>query len=336
MPVDLVAEPFDEVMGRPTKELYSVAGLVLIMQFKNWTVEEAVEAYMFNTSVQYALNLEPAHQSLGSRTLARYLRLFRENDIAAAVYTRVSAALIDTLDVNVSKQRLDSTHLFSDMAIFGRTQLMGVTIKRFLTQVRRHDRAAYDALSEGMRERYAPSANRLFGDTIKDADARHRLRQTVAEEMAWLIEHFADAPDHSARSTYQALYAVFNDQCEVVADAVTVKAKAGAHVIQNPSDLDATYDGKKGPGYQVQLSETCHEDNEVQLITCALPQTASEPDVQAVDPVVEQLRDHGHMPDRLLADAAYGSDDNVQACTGGGIELMSPVNRSKLDRKSVV
>ncbi len=331
MPVGLVAKHFSEEMGRPTKELYSMAGLVLIMQFKDWTVEQAVDAYLFDTSVQYALNLEPAQQTLSTRTLERYLRLFRENDIAAAVYEHVSAVLVEKLDLEVSKQRLDSSHVFSDMAVFGRTQLMGVTIKRLVTQVRRHDNAAYEALPEALRQRYAPSANRLFGDTAKDAQARRRLRQKVAEDMVWLLDHFADDANHCTRSTYKALCTVFEEQCEVRKEKVVLKAKAGAHVTQNPSDPEATYDGKKGPGYQVQLSETCHEDNEVQLITCALPQTAAEADPQALAPVVDALRAHERLPEALLADAAYGSDDNVQACKKDGIELTSPVNRSKLD-----
>ena len=37
MPVQKIAAHFDPVMGRPTKELYSVAGLVLIKEFMNWT-----------------------------------------------------------------------------------------------------------------------------------------------------------------------------------------------------------------------------------------------------------------------------------------------------------
>ncbi len=36
--------------------------------------------------------------------------------------------------------------------------------------------------------------------------------------------------------------------------------------MQNPSDPVATYDGHKGPGYQTQIAETCHLENEVQLI----------------------------------------------------------------------
>ena len=67
------------------------------------------------------------------------------------------------------------------------------------------------------------------------------------------------------------------------------KTKTGGDCVQNPSDLDATYSGHKGPGYQVQLAETCVPSNEVQLITAALPQTACEPDAAAVVPMLDQL-----------------------------------------------
>ena len=37
--------------------------------------------------------------------------------------------------------------------------------------------------------------------------------------------------------------------------------------MRNPSDSEASYEGRKGPGYQAQISETCSETNEVQMIT---------------------------------------------------------------------
>ena len=36
MPADALAAHFHDVIGRPTKELYSVAGLLLIKEFMNW------------------------------------------------------------------------------------------------------------------------------------------------------------------------------------------------------------------------------------------------------------------------------------------------------------
>jgi len=54
MPAGKLAEHFDPQMGRPTKELYSMAGLLFIMEFRNWTHEEAADAYMFNIDAQSA------------------------------------------------------------------------------------------------------------------------------------------------------------------------------------------------------------------------------------------------------------------------------------------
>src|SRR3989442_2740739 len=59
MPARELGEHFHPTMGRPTKELYSVAGLIYLQEFNNWTNAEAVETYLFRTDVQYALNLEP-------------------------------------------------------------------------------------------------------------------------------------------------------------------------------------------------------------------------------------------------------------------------------------
>lgn len=44
MPVDIIAGHFDPSMGRPTKELYSMAGLILLMEFMDWTKDQAVDA----------------------------------------------------------------------------------------------------------------------------------------------------------------------------------------------------------------------------------------------------------------------------------------------------
>ena len=326
MPVDAISGHFNPVLGRPTKELYSMAGLVFLMEFRNWTEEEAVEAYMFDNGVGYALNLPVYERSLSTRTLERYVRHFHEDELAAGVLQEVTQRLVELLELDLRVQRKDSTHVFSQMAQFGRTRLMGVTIKRFLTQVKRHDEARYQALPEDFRKRYEPSEHRIFADCAKGDEVRRQLRQTVAEDMQRLLEWFGDDACHNQRSTFRALAKVFEQQCEVVESKVEVKKHPGGDVIQNPSDEEAGRDGHKGPGYQVQLSETCSPANEVQLITGALPQSAAEHDGNSVKPMMEQLDSIGLLPSVLLADTHYGSDENVQYCAQQGIELVSPVS----------
>ena len=325
MPVDAISEHFDPVMGRPTKELYSIAGLLLLQEFMDWTKDEALDAYSFNMNVHYALNLEPVTHDISKRTLERYMRLFEENDVAKATMDAITVKLVEVLGIRIDQQRLDSTHIFSDMASFGRTRLMGVAVKRFLTQVIRHNKQDYHALDEQLRRRYAPGVNRLFADTKTDSESRRLLRRQVAEDMYYLIQRFADIDEYSRKDTYKAMERIFYEQCEVHEDKVCIKDKTGGNVMQNPSDPDATYDGHKGPGYQTQIAETCHPDNEVQLITAAFPQTAVESDGNAVEEVLDDLKGNGLLPGEMFTDTLYNSDDNVQLAAGYGVELVGPV-----------
>ena len=84
--------------------------------------------------------------------------------------------------------------------------------------------------------------------------------------------------------------------------------------------------GHKGPGYQVQLAETCSPENEVQLITGALPQTAARPDARrrwcrcSIN-----WSKPGVLPEEMLADTLYCGDENVQAAAARGVDLVGPV-----------
>jgi hypothetical protein len=323
MPVGELAQHFSRELGAPTKELYSMAGLVFLTDFFDWTAQESAEAYIFRNDVQYALNLEPGVE-VSSRTVERYQKLFREDELAAQVFHDVTIGLAEKLELDVSRQRLDSTHVFSHMASFGRTKLMAVAIKRFLTQVIRHAPEQYAALPEEFRKRYEPAESQLFAGA-KDADARQRSRQQAAEDLCWIIEHFANCPDMTGRSSYKALVTIFGQQCELSEGKVVVKVKTGGDCVQNPSDLDAGYDAHKGKGYQAQITETCSAENEVQLITAALPQSAAEPDGAAVVPMLDQLEDSKLLPEEMLADTLYCGDENVQAAEDRGVELVGPI-----------
>jgi hypothetical protein len=326
MPAHQLGEHFSPTIGRPTKELYSVAGLLFLQEFQNWTIPEAVEAYLFHTDVQFALNLEPGLDEMCERTFERYRALFVEDEGAGQVMQDVTDRLIDLLELDIAKQRLDSTHVFSNMASFGRTRLMAVTIKRFLTQVKRHHLADFEALPAELRRRYAPSQAQLLSKESKDADGRAKSRQQVAEDLRALIDRFADHAGLHDRPSYQALVTVFAQQCEIVEERVQVRTKTGGACVQNPSDRDATYDGKKGQGYQAQFSETCSGANDVQLIVSALPQTAVESDANALAPVLEDLQKRDLLPEEMLADTSYGSDDNVQKAAALNVEVISPVS----------
>lgn len=277
---------------------------------------------MMHVDVQFALNIVP-HVELCSRTVERYQAHFQEDEAAQAVFFNVTRQLVEVLALDVSKQRLDSTHICSRMATFGRIKLLAVALKRALTQIKRHERNRYDMLPAGLRARYEPTIGRLFSG-LKDEESRQRSRQQVAEDMFAVLVKFSNVSSITGRSSFQLLQRVFEEQVEVLEECVKVRKNTGGDVIQNPSDPDTTYDGYKGAGYQIQLSEMCSDENEAQLIVGAIPETAVAHDGDALELMLEQLQEQARLPEEVLADTAYGSDANVQLAEAVGVELSAP------------
>ncbi|MFN0130460.1 MAG: transposase [Verrucomicrobiales bacterium] len=333
LPAEKLGEHFHDWMGRPSKELYAMCGLLLLAEFRDWTIDQAASAWGLDAGVQYALNLPRDRQYLCARTLDTYRQLLRENEAAQGIFEEVTAALVKELGVEIKKQRLDSTHVLSNMATFGRLKLLAVTTKRFLIQLKRHHREEYEALPEELRARYTAAESRIFGFGTKNPEPREEALQTVGEDMVVLLERFAQAEAITSRSSYQALDRVFKEHCEVGARGrMKLREKAldengqSSRTLQNPSDEGAGYSGHKGAGYQVQLAQACGQEEEGPgLIVACVPQSAAESDSGAVQSVIEQQQRMGTLPEEQLADTAYGSESNVDLCASVNVTLIAPV-----------
>jgi hypothetical protein len=336
-PAEALGVHFDEALGRPSKELYALSGLLLIAEFKNWTIAEAAEAWSLDAGVQFALHLPRDRQYLCPRTLDNYRKLLRENGDVQEIFTTVTRALIEALEIEIRRQRLDSTHVLSHMAKLTRGQLLTVAVRRFLVQLRKHDAPAYEALEKDLRARYEPAETRLFGWGARQGAAREEGLQQAAEDLALLVSRFAAEPKIAQWKSYQGLGRLFAEHCEVQAAQTVVRPQSrdaqggSAHCLQNPSDPDAGYSGHKGAGHQVQIAQAlpprdaAGQPEGPGLVTACLPQSAAVRDNQALAEVLAQQAVAGLLPKELVADTIYGSDLNVRACALAGVELCSPV-----------
>ena len=115
----------------------------------------------------------------------------------------------------------------------------------------------------------------------------------------------------------------------------------GSDSLQSPHDAEATYNARKGKGYEVQIAETCVEADDdkadtdktdtVNMITHVAVTDACASDEHATMPVLEALDERGQRPDELVADTAFGSGDNAVAAERLGTELVSPVKGPQVD-----
>lgn len=349
LPVEVLRSNYHDFMGRPTKELYSMLGVMIIQHMEDLTDEEAARQFAFNIQWHYALNITgdsdrtcyicpktlwTMRDQLSQPILDKKGNPLPHNGYDV-IFETVADKLAKVFDVDVTKQRLDSTHLFSNMRHLGRIGLFAATIEKFLTNLKRHHKELFIFLDEEITKRYLPQKGASVFSLVKPTEAPKKL-EMVANDLFFLTERFTDYKAVVAMTSYQLMLRVLKEQCVVAQDAETktkkVQVKSNKEVpsdsLQNPSDPDATYDAHKGKGYQVQIMESYSTDEEKEgfsLITHANVEQAHISDAHALLPALEDTRERNLAPELILADTLYGGDENVETAKAQGVEVIAPV-----------
>lgn len=294
------------------------------------TDEEAVHQFAFNIMWHYALNVtDPSDFSsyVSPRTLWSMRDSVGRLGLDQALFENASDALRRLFELDPSKQRLDSVHIFSNMAHLGRIRLFVKTIRKFLVNLKRQHANLYQALGE-VALRYEEKNDGQFA--VKPSELSRTLQQ-VGNDCFLLVERFKGQDAVVAMSSYQLLVRLFGEQCvlEKTGAASQVLIKPNKEVpsdsLQNPSDPDAGYCGHKGKGFQMQVMETYSPDkSQPNLITHVKVEAAHQSDANALLPAIEDATRRELAPTELLADSLYGSDDNVEKAKELGVEVISP------------
>jgi hypothetical protein len=330
LPAEQLFPLYSKEKGRQTKELYAMLGLILLQQMEDLTDEETVQQFSFNILWQYALNVTDA-SDLGSYVSPRTLWTMRDHvgrlGLDQALFENVSEALSKLFDLDTSKQRLDSVHIFSNMAHLGRIRLFVKTIRKFLVNLKRHHAQQYQSI-EKLTSRYEKKNEGQF--SVKSSESSRTLQQ-VGDDCFALIERFKDQDAIAKMSSYQLLVRLFGEQCvaettETVTGVIIKPSKdVSSDSLQNPSDPDASYCGHKGQGYQVQVLETYSPDKtQPDLITHVSVEAAHESDANALIPAIEDTKKRNLAPTELLADTLYGSDENIESAKEMDVEVVAP------------
>lgn len=337
LPVEKVFSKYDPVMGAPTKELYAMLGLMIIQQMQDLTDEEAVDQFAYNLQWQYALNITStadADAYVSPKTLWTMRDTLTEKGLYTALFDEVTTKLSEVFSVDISKQRFDSVHIFSNMRHLGRIGLFMKTVKKFLVNLKRHHKELYDALDKALADRYLTKKGESLFSMVKPSESAKTL-SALADDVFVLVERFRGNELIVGMGSYQLLARLFKEQCiveRVDTHTTVVSVKANKDVpsdsLQNPSDPDASYDGHKGKGYQVQVAESysiAEENNTLNLITSVIVEPAHKSDTHATIPLIEATEKLGLKPEEVIADTPYGSDENSEKAKTMGVEIVSPV-----------
>ena len=393
IPEDAFASLYHAFQGRPNFPVAILVGLSILKEMLDLTDEALMDSLRFDMRFHYALGLRLEETELSDRTLYNFRSRVVGSPAVSATFERVTDEIIAILGLNTDEQRLDSTHIRSNMANLTRLGLFIRTMEHFLVRLQKSYPDRFDALPKILKERYGERPGH-FGD-VRGTQSRRRLN-VVAKDLWSLVDRFRADVDVKKMHAYKLLARLLDEQCVVAKSGqeTSVEVKDSAEVppgqpknsddqqgaddhvvigsapealeepktvdhgqpqnpdeqesandhayaddapatpkqpkdvesntLQSPSDPDATYSGHKGKGYQLQLTETCHKDNPIQVVTCAYVEPAHLSDQKATIPVIDALDKRGIKPTKLFADTNYNSGQNLLDAAARGVELMAP------------
>ena len=342
LPVERMIPFFSSYMGRPTKELYAMLGAILFQQIFDLTDEETVTQMAFNLQWHYALDIPEESDGakyISPKTLWSMRHIVIEQDLDTVLFEQIMDTLAKIFKVDMTRQRIDSAHIKSNMRRLGRIGILVRCLHKFLVNLKRQYKELFETLPQEWVEKYLSEKAASCFSLVKPSETERTLA-SVSQDLFRVVRHFTDNRQVQAMYSYSLLTRVLQEQCRVKETAegelVAIEVKPPKEVpsdsLQNPSDPDAGYSGHKGQGYQVQILETYSREApegdsapKLQLITHVQVEPAHKSDAHALIPALEAVAEKGLAPKEVLADSLYGSDENCEAAQEMGVEVVSPV-----------
>lgn len=353
LPVDDLCRHLDDRLGRPSKDLHVVIGVLLLQQLHDLSDAATVEALAFNMAWHYALDVRgEADSYFCEKTLRNYRRLFIAQGLDGLLFQRLTDRLVRAFAVDTSRQRMDSTALRSAMRSLTRLGIVVETISKFVRELERRHRDLYGLIDGEVIRRYvAREGDGCFSNTAPSVSKR-RLGE-AGQDLLALTMQFRDTA--AARlSSFAILERVLRDQFEIVEDdcdghgaalaAVRKPKDVPCDTVGNPADPDASYNAHKGQGYVAQIVETYCEDDEddegddegdeeiaatPDLITHVAVHKMTVHDGHRLADALDDLAERSLTPTMMLGDSHYGSADNIALTCERDIDLVAPARPAK-------
>lgn len=321
--------------GRPNFSVARVLGLCLLQELNSLSDQQALDTFSFDIRWRYALDVSDDEDYLSRRSLVEFRRRLAAKDpemkLVRNVFDNIRDSAIKKLGLSTSNQRLDSTHIISNIRVRGRIDLFTNTINLFLKSL---DEDRFSKVPQYIQQWHSNEPEGWFG--LGPAEIKIKLDE-LAQYLYELIGIFENDNELTSHEPYQLLVRLFNEQCEFTNGQssheepakVQVKKKSEGATLQSPYDPDASC-GHKGPGYSLHITETCNNSKETEIITDYEVHGAARSDIGKALSVIERLDDAELKPDTLFADGGYPSVPSALKVIEQDIEFMTPVNRSSL------
>ncbi|MGD9160147.1 MAG: transposase [Desulfobacteraceae bacterium] len=247
--------------GRPNFSVARMLGLCFLQEFNSLSDQEALDTFSFDIRWRYALDVNEGDDYLSRRSLVEFRRRLAAKDpemkLVRNIFDTVRNQALKKLDLSANDQRVDSTHIISNIRTRGRLALFTNTITYFLKSL---NESQFLKVPKSIQEWHKTEPEGWFG--LGPSEQKAKL-QNLAEYLYELLMIFKKDDEIKSNEAYQLLNRLFNEQCELKNNLSSDEESTKIHVkkkpesgetLQSPYDPDASY-GHKGTGYSVHIRD---------------------------------------------------------------------------------
>jgi hypothetical protein len=339
---DHYAVLYSDEPSRPNAPVNVLVGLEVLKAGFGWSDEQLDDQFSYNLQVRYALGYrDVADGHLDLRTvynfrhrLTNHMQQTGEN-LLEQTFEQVSDEQIASLKLKTDKLRMDSTLVSSNIRQMSRLQLLVEVLQRVWRLLNETEKEQYKADFEA----FTRGTSGQYTYHVTPDEVPSRL-ETIGQLMRRLVDDLAE--NYSEQMGYKVLARVYAEH--FVEEEAQIRLKTGselsANSLQSPDDWEATYRKKRGEGHQgyvTNVTETCHPDNDVQLIVKVQTEANTTDDAAMLDEAVPGLVERTDV-NEMQTDGGYNSADVDKSFNEHGIKQVQTAirgSKSTDDRLSV-
>jgi len=314
---------FNSTTGAPNSPIRTLIGMMTLKEAFGWSDSQLYEHCRFNLLVRSSLGLFNMNDPLPVESTYYLLRkrIYDHQkqtgeDLMEQVFETITRGQVKDFEVNGRSIRMDSKLIGSNIAVFSRYEIIHQTLSLFYKSL---DKAAKSRLSKSDREQL---------EGLVDEECEKTVYRSTKEELTTrlqtigiLIYRMMKLYGNLRTDRFELLERVFNEQYSISEDKKVVlrpKEEISSSSVQSPHDPDCGYSNKQGQnikGYRANITETCSDNHNLNLITNVLVEKANTGDASFVKPAISgSVEVTGQPVEKVYLDGGFHSPANDEYC----------------------
>jgi hypothetical protein len=325
----IFASLYNETTGRPNFPVNILLSLEYFKHIYNYNDEELIEQFYFNTQISYALGIKNVSDiNLAPRTLYYFRSKIyqyaidnpKKEDMIFEQFITLTKEFAKEANITTDKQRMDSTFVKSNIKKSGRLALVLDVLEKVVRIV------PIEYLSEDLKIVKEANYTRKLLYQTKNSEIKNRLEYAIGLCIC-LKDIMLKSSELLTTKEYKLLERLLLEQINIDEIKNEYSLKSGksisANSLQSAYDMEATYRKKaekESVGYILNVSETCSDENDVQLITDYNVDKNIVSDVELINLRLPEIKENTNCSE-ITVDGGYYSDSVIDTATELSIKV---------------